>query len=155
MPEARDLDEHDRALLRLLQADALRTAEELARDVPLSPSAITRRVRRLREEKTILADTAVISDRIAPVLYALVDVQLDRHALPAVEALLRRLAASPHVQALLEVTGASDLALVVAVADMAGFNAFADTLLANDPVVRRYETRFVKKRRKYVTALPL
>ena len=35
------------------------------------------------------------------------------------------------------------------------FNAFADTMLAGDPVVRRYETRFVKKRRKYTTALPL
>lgn len=155
MSQARDLDEHDRALLRLLQANALLTADELARDVALSPSAITRRVRRLREEGTIVADTAVVSDRVAPILYALVDVQLDRHALPDVEALLRRLSASRNVQAVMEVTGPSDLALVVAVADMHAFNAFADTMLAGDPVVRRYETRFVKKRRKYTTALPL
>ena len=155
LPEARDIDEHDRALLRLLQRDALLTAEELAREVPLSPSAITRRVRRLREEKTILADTAIVSDRVGPILYALVDVQLDRHALPDVEALLRRLSASPHVQAVMEVTGPSDLALIVAVPDMEGYNRFADAMLAGDPVVRRYETRFVKKRRKYVTALPL
>ena len=28
-------------------------------------------------------------------------------------------------------------------------------VLAGDPVVRRYETRFIKKRRKYSTALPI
>lgn len=151
----RALDRHDRALLALLQADALRTAEDLARDVALSASAITRRVRRLREDGTIVADVSVVSVSVGAFLSALVDVQLDRHALPAVEALLRRLSASPHVQAILEVAGPSDLTLVVVVADMAAYNAFADTMLAGDPVVRRYETRFIKKRRKFTTALPL
>lgn len=155
MPEKREIDAHDRALLRLLQVDAARTADDLARDVPLSPSAITRRVRRLHDDGTILADVAIVSDKVASFLSALVDVQLDRHALAEVEALLRRLAAAPEVQALMEVTGPSDLALLVVVADMDAFNAFADAMLGSDPVVRRYETRFVKKRRKFTTALPL
>lgn len=144
-----DLDRHDRELLHWLQRDALRTAEDLARDVALSPSAITRRVRRMREDGTIVADVAIVSDRVGSFLSALVDVQLDRHALPHVEALLRRLDATPQVQAILEVTGAFDLTLMVVVADMADYNRFADTMLAGDPVIRRYETRFVKKRRKW------
>ncbi|NJR77795.1 Lrp/AsnC family transcriptional regulator [Sphingomonas corticis] len=155
MPEKRELDGHDRALLRLLQVDAARTADDLAQEVPLSPSAITRRVRRLHEDGTIVADVAIVSDRVAPFLSALVDVQLDRHALAEVDAVLRRLCAAPEVQALMEVTGPSDLALLVVVADMHAFNAFADAMLGSDPVVRRYETRFVKKRRKFTTALPL
>lgn len=151
----RDLDDHDRALLALLQCDALLTAEELARQVPLSASAITRRVRRLREDGTIVADVAVVSESVGPFLSALVDVQLDRHALPAIEALLRRLAASDNIQAVMEVAGPFDLALLVTVAHMNAFNALCDDLLAGDPVVRRYETRFIKKRRKFTTALPL
>ncbi|MEH3039896.1 MAG: Lrp/AsnC family transcriptional regulator [Sphingomonas paucimobilis] len=151
----RDLDRHDRELLHWLQRDALRTAEDLARDVALSPSAITRRVRRMREDGTIVADVSIVSDRVGSFLSALVDIQLDRHALPHVEALLRRLDATPQVQTILEVTGPFDLTLMVVVADMADYNRFADAMLADDPVIRRYETRFVKKRRKWSAARPL
>lgn len=151
----REWDRYDRALLSLLQEDALRTADDLAREVALSPSAIARRVRRMREDGTIVADRSVVTDKIGPFLSALVDVQLDRHALPEVEALLRRLDARREIQAVLEVAGSFDLVLVVAVADMDAFNAFADNALASDPAVRRYETRFVKRRRKFTTAWPI
>ena len=80
---------------------------------------------------------------------------MDRHALAAVEALKRRLAASPHVQLFLEVAGAFDLLLLVIVRDMDAFNEFTDTMLGADPVVRRYESNFVKRRRKFSLALPL
>ena len=55
----------------------------------------------------------------------------------------------------MEVAGQTDLALVIAVRDMDGFNQFADEALADDPVVRRYETRLVKRRRKLTTAWPI
>jgi len=150
-----DYDRHDLALLMRLQVDALQTAEQLAEHVPLSPSAIARRVRRMREDGTIRANVAEVSDKIGPFLSALVDVQLDRHALPDLERLLRKLTGNPHVQALMEVTGAADLVVLVVVRDMEAYNRFADEVLAGDPVVRRYETRFIKKRRKYSMALPI
>ena len=56
---------------------------------------------------------------------------------------------------MLEVAGPFDLVLVVAVRDMDAYNAFADETLAADPAVRRYESRFVKKRRKFTTAWPI
>lgn len=151
----REWDRYDRALLAFLQEDALRTAEDLTRDVALSPSAIARRVRRMREDGTILADRAVVTEKVGPFLSALVDVQLARHARAEVDALLRRLEARPQVQALMEVAGPFDLILVVAVADMDAFNAFADEALASDAAVLRYETRFVKRRWKYTTAWPI
>jgi len=150
-----DLDRYDLTLLSLLQEDALRTAEDLAREVALSPSAIARRVRRMRADGTIVADRAVVTEKVGPFLSALVDVQLDRHSLPEVEALLRRLVARAEIQAVLEVAGPFDLVLVVAVKDMDAYNAFADEALAGDPAVRRYESRFVKKRRKFTTAWPI
>ncbi|WP_162935682.1 Lrp/AsnC family transcriptional regulator [Tsuneonella amylolytica] len=151
----REWDAYDRKLLALLQEDALATAEDLARDVALSPSAIARRIRRMREDGTIVADRAVVSERIGPFLSAMVDIQLDRHALAPVGQLLSRLEARPEVQVVLEVAGPFDLLLLVVVPDMDAFNAFADSALADDPAVRRYETRFVKKRRKFTTAWPL
>ena len=43
-----ELDRFDRQLLNLVQADSGQTAERLAEQVELSPSAIQRRLRRLR-----------------------------------------------------------------------------------------------------------
>jgi len=151
----REWDRYDRQLLALLQEDALRTAEDLARDVALSPSAIARRVRRMREDGTILADRAVVAEKIGPFLSAMVDVQLDRHALEPVEQLLRKLERRAEVQTILEVAGPFDLLVLVVVRDMDTFNAFADEMLGSDPAVRRYETRFVKRRRKFTTAWPI
>jgi DNA-binding Lrp family transcriptional regulator len=145
----------DLRILDLLQRDALLTADELAQRLPLSASAIARRIRRLRESGVIAEDVSVLSDQVGPFLSAVVQVQMDRHALAAVEALRRRLVASPQVQLYLEISGTFDLMLLVTVRDMDAFNDFVDTMLAADPVVRRYETSFVKRRRKFSTALPL
>jgi DNA-binding Lrp family transcriptional regulator len=149
------IDKLDLGILNLLQQNALMTAEAIALQVPLSPSAIARRVRRLRESGVIAADVAVLSEEAGPFLSAVVQVQMDRHALAAVEALRRRLIASPNVQLFLEVSGAFDLMLLVTVRDMDEYNAFTDAMLGDDPVVRRYESSFVKRRRKFSLALPL
>lgn len=151
----RNLDSHDRALLALLQDNALLTSEQLASEVALSPSAIARRVRRLRAEGVILADRAVVTHEVGPFLTALVDLQLARHRYSEIEKLLQRLHAAPEVQAILDVTGSTDLVLIVAVRDLDAFNDFADEVLAEDPAVQRYETRVIKKRRKFTTAWPI
>jgi Lrp/AsnC family transcriptional regulator, leucine-responsive regulatory protein len=155
MRQMRALDDFDLALLILLQEDGLRTADELAREVALSPSAIARRVRRLREEGMIIADRAVVAERVGPFLTAMIDIQLARHGLAEVDGLIQRLSGRPEVQVVLEIAGQMDLALIIAVRGMDGFNAFADEVLADDPVVRRYETRLVKRRRKFTTAWPI
>src|SRR5688572_11893988 len=99
-------DALDLRILDLLQHNALLTADELAETLPLSPSAIARRVRRLRETGVIARDVAVLSDAVGPFLSAFVHIQLDRHALAAVEALRRRLTSSPNVQLFMEISGA-------------------------------------------------
>ena len=155
MPDLRDCDATDLRLLMALQHDASRTADALAAEVALSPSAIARRIRCLRETGIIDRDVAVLSDQAVRFLSVFVDVQLDRHLLSEVEALIRRLQARDEVQLLMMISGAFDLTLLVAVPDMDAFNLFVDTMLGSDRVVRRYESRFVKKRRKFSTALPL
>ena len=151
------MDQFDRALLEHLQRDGLATADTLAKAVPLSPSAIARRVRRLRSDGTLAATRAVLSEQhLGRRLRALVTVQLHDHAPAAgLTALRTALMALPQVQLCLEVSGPSDLMLLVSVADMPAYNLFADAHLAGNPVVRRYETAFVKKALKFTTAAPL
>ena len=151
------LDAFDIQLLNLLQADTLATAEELARQVPLSASAVTRRVRRLRAEKWIAADVALLAPRVtAQRLRALVLVQVHEHAEDRGIASLRtRLAKAAEVQMILDVAGADDLAVLICARDMADYNALAERLFQDDPAVRRYETTFVKRVHKQTSAVTL
>ena len=140
-------DNFDLKLLNALQADADRTAEQLAEIVALSPSAIARRIRRLRESGAIARTVVLISsDILDRRLRALIRLQLHEHEQAADFTEFRnRLKARDEVQLCLEVSGSDDMVLLVTCRDMAEFNAFADAELAASPIVRRYETSFVKK----------
>lgn len=140
-------DNFDLKLLNAMQEDAGRTAEELAEIIPLSPSAIARRLRRLREDGAIVRTVALLpSTMVDRRLRALVSVQLHDHAPAAgLNDLKERMLGLDEVQLCLEVSGSNDMVLLVACRDMAEFNAFADAELAASTVVRRYETSFVKK----------
>jgi len=154
---ARKLDRFDIDLLNLLQADNLLTADRLAETVPLSPSAIARRLRSLREEGLIAADIALLAPALTgDRLRAVVQVQVHEHAEAKGIAQLRaRLAAAPEVQLLLNIAGPVDLLALVVTRTMREFNAFADAYFAADPAVRRYETSFVKSEIKNRPTVPL
>lgn len=142
----RRLDRFDIALLNLLQEDTLATAEKLGERVPLSPSAIARRLRSLREEGLVAADVALLAPAVtAERLRAIVQIQVHEHAEERGIASLRaRLAAAPEVQLLVNIAGPVDLMALVVTRTMREFNEFADRHFAGDPAVRRYETSFVK-----------
>ncbi len=115
------LDQFDAALLNLLQHDDSRTADELAREVPLSPSAIARRLRRLRGEGWIARTVALLSPRLMERrLRAIVTVQLSEHAdQRGKTALLDRIRAARQVQLCYELAGVFDLLLLFDCGDMA------------------------------------
>lgn len=149
------LDALDLRLLACLQRDNLQTADRLAEQVGRSPSAIARRLRRLRASGAIAADVSLISeDAAGHPLSAIVQIQLERHAPHEVDALRRRLAASANVQLCLDVAGAFDILLLVVAANMDAYNDFAARML-EQPGVRRFETTFVKRRVKASLSVPL
>jgi Lrp/AsnC family transcriptional regulator, leucine-responsive regulatory protein len=149
------LDRLDRQLLACMQRDNLQTADRLAEQVGRSPSAIARRLRRLRASGAIAADVSLISEEAAGnPLSAIVQIQLERHAPHEVDAVRRQLVASGHVQLCLSVAGAFDILLLVVAPDMDAYNRFAAQLL-DSPGVRRFETYVVKKRLKATLAVPL
>lgn len=149
------LDRLDRQLLACLQRDNLQTADRLAEQVGRSPSAIARRLRRLRASGAVAADISLVSEEAAGhPLSAVVHIQLERHAPHEADALRRRLVASANVQLCLDISGAFDILLLVVAADMEAYNAFAARMLEQPPV-RRFETSFVKRRVKATLAVPL
>ena len=145
------LDQFDLQLLNLLQRDDSGTADQLARQVPLSPSAIARRLRRLRATGIIARTIALLSPELTSRrLRAIVHVQLSEHAdQRGKQALIERVRRVPQVQFCYELAGVYDLLLLFDCAHMDEFTATAEAVLVADPTVRRYETSFVKREVKF------
>lgn len=149
------MDALDRKILNLIQTGAAASGDELASRVPLSASAITRRLRRMRDEGIISHEAAVLSPAIRErQVTAVMHVQLDRHTPSEWAKLKRYFADMPEVQICLEITGSSDLLMMVSARDMSQFNEIADRI-GEHPLVRRYESSFVKRFVKMSLAIQL
>lgn len=150
------LDRLDRQLLDLVQHDAALTADQLAERVPLSPSAIQRRLRRLREEGVIAREVAVVDPaRVGAPTFFIASLELEHERPDRLDALRRWLADEPAVQEAFYVTGDADFVLVVATPDTAAYDALMNRLLAAHPNVRRFTTRVALNVLKRSLALPL
>ncbi|MFL6721238.1 MAG: Lrp/AsnC family transcriptional regulator [Sphingomonas sp.] len=151
------LDSFDLALLNLVQADDSQTADRLAERVALSPSAIARRLRRLRRDGWIGRTIALLGDRLAERrVRAIVQVQLGEHADQQGKAMLvQRIRAAPQVQFCYELAGSWDLLLLFDCSTLAEFNELAERILVADATVHRYETSFTKRQLKFDPFIPL
>jgi DNA-binding Lrp family transcriptional regulator len=149
------MDTIDTALLNLLQADSSQTADQLATQVGLSPPAISRRLRRLRSGGIIEREVALLSRRLRERrVTAIIQLQLERHTPSEIADLKRLLAEMAEVQICFEITGTTDMLIIVSARDLADFNAIADGI-GEQPLVKRYETSFVKRQIKVSLMVPL
>ena len=151
------LDRLDMALLNLVQRDDSRTADSLAAHVPLSPSAIARRLRRLRSDGWIARTIALLPPKLTSRrLRAIVSVQLSEHAdRSGIQSLLDRIAGTPQIQFCYEIAGSYDFLLLFDCAHMDEFTDTAEAVLAAHPTVHRYETSFVKRELKFAPFVEL
>jgi Lrp/AsnC family leucine-responsive transcriptional regulator len=134
-------DRFDRQLLNLIQEDAGQTAERLAERVGLSPSAIQRRIRRLREDGVILRDVAIIDPRrIGRTGLFIVSLQVERERPELLAQLREWLAAAEHIQQAFYVTGEADFILIVTAADAESYDALMAHMVAENPNIRRFTT---------------
>ncbi len=136
-----DLDRFDRELLNLVQADSGQTAERLAEQVDLSPSAIQRRLRRMREEGVIIRDCAVVDPAaVGKPDFFVVALQVEQERPEALAQLRKWLTAEPHVQQVFYVTGESDFILIVTCPDTQAYDALMTRMVHENPNIRRFTT---------------
>ena len=150
------LDKIDIELLNAIQSDNQVGAEKLAEIVPLSPSAIMRRLRRLRADGVIAYEAAVLSKEILRGrLSAFISVQLERHQAAASRKFLSGLLKCREIQLCAEVTGSVDFLLLGTVRSFDDLNKLTADLLESNPAVHRYEISFAKAFHKRTFAVPM
>ena len=154
--QAMNIDQLDRRILRVLQADADITNEELAKQVHSSAATTQRRVKRLKDIGAIQKVVAVVDPAIVgEPLLAIVEVTMaaqNTETLSAFEALALK---STWVQQCYRVSTGPDFMLVLAVPDMATYNMLAASLFSAVHEVRNVRTFFVVARSKFGTDIPV
>jgi DNA-binding Lrp family transcriptional regulator len=141
MRKMTDLDEFDRRLLALVRQDNLVPARILAEKIGLSLSAVLRRLRRLREEKIIVADIAIVDPALTgSALTMHVLVQMQQAGPQTMDAFARQIARHPEVTGAWDVTGDDDFLLKVQIGSMEDYDAFTRRALGEDKGVHSFKT---------------
>ncbi|HEY9105850.1 MAG TPA: Lrp/AsnC family transcriptional regulator [Roseateles sp.] len=145
-----EFDAIDLRLLDALQTDASLSNQDLAARVAVSPATCLRRVKRLVEAGIVERRVALLSpDKLGAGLSAILEVTLDRQGAEHLDAFEARALQEAAVQQCWRVSPGPDFVLVVQVADMPAYHAFAQRLLTQDANVRNIKAFFSVKRAKF------
>jgi Lrp/AsnC family transcriptional regulator, leucine-responsive regulatory protein len=149
-----ELDETDRRVLNQLQLDCSLTNQELAALVHVSPPTCLRRVRRLIEGGVIERQIAIVAPQaLASGLTAIVEVTLERQGDEALQEFEKRVIGARAVQQCYRVAAGPDFILVIHVADMPAYHAFAHQVLTSHANVRNVRSFFSTLRTKFAPAI--
>lgn len=138
------LDEFDRAILQILQKDCQLKAEAIADEVGLSPSAVQRRLKRLREGGTIQAEVAVINRKATnfPMTF-IAGMEIERDNYDALARFRLWADKQENVQQVYYVTGQVDLIAIITARDVEHYDDISAQLMADNPQIRRMTTNVV------------
>ncbi|KQS68133.1 transcriptional regulator [Rhizobium sp. Leaf371] len=149
------MDDVDRVLLAALQENADMPAKRLAERVALSTSAVERRIARLKQDGVIEKIVAVVDPKaIGRPLSILVELEIQNEHRHTLDQFQRWLDRAPEIQSCWYVTGDMDYVLLVAVRDLAEYNAFIERLMTEQQaLVRKYKSIIALKTIKHGLAL--
>jgi Lrp/AsnC family transcriptional regulator, leucine-responsive regulatory protein len=151
-----ELDERDRAILRILQDDGRITNADLAESVNLSPSACLRRVKHLEDSGIIAKYCMVLEPKLAgfPGM-AFVSVTLDQLGHDALESFEKQVLIYPEILECHLLAGAHDYLVRVMYRDSADFERIHKQILTKLPGVTRVQSTLTLRTIKQISALPI
>ena len=151
-----ELDQFDRQLLNLVQRDATQTTERLAEQIHLSPSAVQRRLRRMREQAVIIRDVSIVDPRKAgSPAHFVVGLQLESDRPQLLAQLRTWISVHEEIQQAFYVTGEADFILIITASDVEAYNALMSRLIAENPVVKRFTTNVTLQTIKRGLTVPI
>jgi DNA-binding Lrp family transcriptional regulator len=141
------VDEIDQAIIDLLLENADQPAKRIADRVGLSPSAVERRIAKLKQTGVIARIAAQVDPKaLGRGLTVLVELEIQnehRHTLEAFQDWARK---TPEIQACWYVTGDMDYVLQLAVRDLDEYNHFIDRMMREQQgLVRKYKSLIALK----------
>lgn len=149
------LDKLDNVLLKLLQKDCLTPLRELADTVHLSTASVQRFIQKLRENRYILENVAVLDpEKMNQVITVIIEVRVKQTHITDLEA-LKESFSCPEIQQCYYVTGEADFMLVLLVPNMSSLQEICDKLFHNNQNIQWFKTTIVLDRVKATLNIPI
>jgi Lrp/AsnC family transcriptional regulator len=150
-----ELDQFDRAILRILQRDASMSIESIADQVALSRNACWRRIKAM-EQSGIITGRVALADpaKLGCPLEVMVMIRAGRHDAEWLDSFHKAIRTMPEVVGAYRMTGDLDYLLRVRVADVPAYDAFYKRVIARIPL-SDISASFVMEEIKETTALPI
>lgn len=149
------LDLLDRKILHEIQLDNQLTSAQLSERIGLSPTSTQRRLNRLRADKVIEADVAIVSsEALGRSLTMMIAVTLERERPDIIDYFKTSVRREPVVMSAYYVTGDTDFILIVSAKDMPEYEAFTRNFLYNNPDIKGFKTTVVMDRIKASFYIP-
>ena len=143
-------------ILRMLQANSRERLETIAIETGLSVATVQRRVRNMKADGTIMAETALINPKsVGYAMTFLIFVELEHERIDQIDAFRRKAKAEPQVQQCYYVTGEADFAIIALAKDMEDYEHLTHRLFFKDSNVKRFRTSVVMDRTKVGLDVPL
>ncbi len=149
------MDDIDRHIVQLLQADATLSVREIADQVGLTTTPCWRRLQNLEAQNVIKARVALLNrEAINLALMAIVAIKTNEHNADWTTKFHNTIGHYDEVVEVYRTTGETDYLLKVVVPDMDAFDTFYLRLIEE---IDLYDVRstFVMEQMKHTTALPL
>jgi DNA-binding Lrp family transcriptional regulator len=150
------MDAIDLKLLDQVQRDATMTYEQLSERVGASPSAVQRRLAKLKASGVIRGVRAIVDGtEVGKPLTFVVGLEIERKRADLYGALQRWIIAQDAIQRAYNVTGEFDFAIVVRAASLEAYDALMGEMIEANPNVRKYTTMVVLQTLKDETFVPV
>lgn len=149
MEENRKLDEMDFRILELVQTDSRQSAETISEAVALSPAAVQKRLKKLRETGVIAREIAVLDPKkLDRNMTVVVEVSLERENVAVLDRFKKQMRGAAQVQQCYYLTGEADFLLIVLVRDIEEYEAFTQTHFFGVSNIAKFKTSVVMNRVK-------
>ncbi|AIW21471.1 MULTISPECIES: Lrp/AsnC family transcriptional regulator [Vibrio] len=158
MPQQAELtvDSFDRKILNIVQESNRVTSDNIAEQVGLSPAAVQRRLKKMREQGVIQADVSIINPKaVGQAMTFVVQVTLERERVDLMHNFKKEMTANRSVQQCYYVTGSSDFILIVTAADMEGYDNFTREAFFDNANIKSFQTNVVMDNVKTGMTIPI
>lgn len=135
------LDKFDKEILAILQQDNMTSQRDIGEKIGLSAAAIQRRIKRMREEKVIVANISVIDpEMMGAQILLFVEIELDTDKIELIDEIKSSFENTPQVQQCYYVTGEVDFVLMMVVKSMKEYEALTRELFFSNTNIKRFKT---------------
>ncbi len=151
-----NVDSFDRKILQIMQQSNRTTSDQIAEQVGLSPAAVQRRIKKMREQGIIQSDISVVDPKaVGQGVTMIVQVSLERERLDLLDEFKKEMKNNPSVQQCYYVTGTADFILLVTARDMEDYDRFTRAVFFDNPNIRNFQTNVVMDSVKVGLSVPV